>query len=80
MVLKSPQLTMHIQFITEYFEYALKSADRSKPTTVFHINRSIQTYYLATSVLGDLHGPPADTYQVETRGPWALMRSHEFNG
>ena len=37
-MLNSPQLIISIQLIKEKFEYALqKSADRSKPTAVFHI-------------------------------------------
>ena len=35
------------------FKYALKRADRPKPTVAFHINRSRQKWSLATSVLGD---------------------------
>ena len=53
MVLKSPQLVISIKLITENYNNAPKSADRPKSTTVFHINRSRQTYHLATSVLVD---------------------------
>ena len=62
MVLKSPQLTFYLKLIAEIFEYVLKSADRPKPTAVFHINWSRQKYSLATSVLWDSYGPPAETH------------------
>ena len=62
MVLKSPQLIISNKLITENVEYALKSADRPKPTAVFHINRSRQKYSLATSVLGDSYGQPTETH------------------
>ena len=59
MVLTSPQLTISINLVTENFEYSLKSADRFKPTAVFHINRSRQKFSLTTSVLVNSYGPPA---------------------
>ena len=62
MVLNSPQLTISIKLIAETFEYALKSADRPKPTAVFHIDRSRQKYSLATNVLGDSYAPQAETH------------------
>ena len=67
MVLKSPHLAISLKLITENFEFALKSADRPKPTAVhvFPINQSTQKYYFATSALGDSYGPPA-----ETRAKW----------
>ena len=61
-MLKSPQLTISIKLITEHFEYGLKSADRPKPTAVFHINRSRQKDSLTTSIPGDSYGPPAETH------------------
>ena len=47
---------------TKHFEYDLKRADRPKPTAAFHINRSRQICSLATSVIGDSYGPPAETH------------------
>ena len=67
MVLKSPQLIISFKLIT-FFEYALKSVDRPKPTAVFHINMSRQKYYLATSVLADSYGPPVETYLSKCQG------------
>ena len=46
------------------FEYALKTADRSKPTAVFHINRSKQKYSLATP-RGLIWSTSRDTSEVE---------------
>ena len=44
MLLNSPQLPISIKSITEYFDlYALKSADRLKPTAVFHSNQNRNT-------------------------------------
>ena len=60
MVLKSPQLIISVQLITEHFEYSLKSADRAKPTAVFRINRSRQE--ILFGVLGDSYGPPAEIH------------------
>ena len=66
MVLKTQQLIISIQLITEMFESALKSAHRPKPTAVFHIKRSRNKYSLATSVLGGLiWSTSRDTCQVE---------------
>ena len=62
-VLNSPQLTISLKLITANFEYALKSAEQPKPTAVFHIDRSIgKKNSLATSVLWDSYGPPAETH------------------
>ena len=46
-VLKRPQLKISIKLIKDNFEYTLNSADRMKPTTVFHINRR-HNYSLST--------------------------------
>ena len=51
---------IYINLIIKKFEYALKSAGRAMSSVVFHINRSGQKYYLATNVLGDSYGPPAE--------------------
>ena len=59
--------------ITKNFAYALKNADRSKPSAVFHINRSQEKYYLATSVLGDSYGLPA-----ETHAKWGKCLERDF--
>ena len=59
---EDPKLITSIKWITENVEYALLSADRPKPTAVFHINRSSQKYSSATSILGDTYGPPAETH------------------
>ena len=56
------ELTISIKLITANFEYALKSADRPKPTAVIHIHRSRQKFSLTTSVFGNSHGPPAETH------------------
>ena len=38
--MKIPQLTIYLKLKAENFEYALISADRPKPTAVFHINQT----------------------------------------
>ena len=61
-MLKIPHLIISIQLITENIEYALKNAGRPKPIAVCKINRGRQKYSLATSVLGDSFGPPAEKH------------------
>ena len=61
-MLKTSQLTISTKLIAENFEYALESADRSKPTSVFHIYRGRQKYSLATRILGDSYYQPAEAH------------------
>ena len=37
---EDPRFIISMELITENFEYALKSANRPKPTALFHNNRS----------------------------------------
>ena len=62
--MKNPQLIISITLvhITENFEYALKSADRPRPSKVFHITQRRHKYYLATGVHEDSYGSPAETH------------------
>ena len=53
--------TISIQMIAGHFEYTFKSVHRPEPIAVFHINRSRQTYSLATSVIEDSNNPPTET-------------------
>ena len=55
-VLKSPWLIIYMELITENFENALESANRSKQIAVFYINRSRQKY------IGDSYDRTAVTH------------------
>ena len=57
---EKPTNTITYKIDYRNFEYAFKRMDRPKPTTVFHINRISQKYYLATSVIEDSYGPPTE--------------------
>ena len=57
-----PTINNFYKIDNKTFEYAIQSAERLEPTSLFHINQSRQKYSLATIVLGDSYGPQAETH------------------